>query len=95
MEKIKIAQIGINTNSHSNEVFESLKKQNRVFEIVGYVFPEKERERLPQKAKAFDKYRELSLDDVLNALSAARASRSASRVGIPSCSYRRRRRTQC
>ena len=67
MEKIKIAQIGINTNSHSNEVFESLKKQNRVFEIVGYVFPEKERERLPQKAKAFDKYRESSLDDVLNA----------------------------
>ena len=54
MRKIKIAQIGINTYSHSNEIFGSLKKQSDIFEIVGYVFPGKERERIPHKAKALN-----------------------------------------
>jgi len=66
MRKIKIAQIGINTYSHSNEIFGSLKKQSDIFEIVGYVFPEKERERIPHKAKALEEYKELTLEDVLN-----------------------------
>lgn len=66
MRKIKIAQIGVNTNSHSNEIFETLKKQNDVFEIVGYVLPENERERLPQKVSGLENYKELTLDEVLS-----------------------------
>lgn len=66
MRKIKIAQIGINTNSHSNEIFGSLKKQSDIFEIAGYVLPEGERERLPKKMKGLDGYRELTLDEVLS-----------------------------
>jgi predicted dehydrogenase len=66
MRKIKIAQIGLNTYSHSTEIFESLKKQQDLFEIVGYVLPENEQERLPEKAKALEGYRELTLEEVLN-----------------------------
>lgn len=66
MRKIKIAQIGINTYSHSNEIFGSLKKQRDMFEFVGYVLPENERERLPEKAKALKDYKELTLEEVLN-----------------------------
>lgn len=66
MRKIKIAQIGLNTNSHSTEIFKSLKKQNDIFEIAGYVLPENERERLPQHAKALEGYKELTLEEVLN-----------------------------
>lgn len=66
MRKIKIAQIGLNTNSHSNEIFSSLKRQNDIFEIVGYVLPENERERLFKKTSILDGYKELTLDEVLN-----------------------------
>ncbi len=68
MRKIKIAQIGINAYSHSNEVFGSICKQSDIFEVVGYVFPENERERLPKKLEWFnnDGYPELTLDEVLN-----------------------------
>ena len=66
MRKIKIAQIGLNTYSHSVEIFESLKKQSDLFEIAGYVLPENERERLPEKAKTLAGYKELTLDAVLN-----------------------------
>ena len=66
MRKLKIAQIGTNLNSHSNMIFESLKKQNDIFDIVGYVLPENERERMPEKMNVFDGFTELSLDEVLN-----------------------------
>ena len=66
MRKIKIAQIGINTNSHSNEIFGSLKKQSDIFEIAGYVLPENEKERIPHKINAYADYQELTLDEVLN-----------------------------
>ena len=46
MRKIKIAQIGVNTHSHSNEIFGSLKKQNDIFEIVGYVLPKTKKREL-------------------------------------------------
>ncbi len=67
MKKIKIAQIGINRNSHSNEIFRSICKQSDIFEVVGYVFPENERERLQQKLSWFDAdgYPELTLEEVL------------------------------
>ena len=66
MKKIKIAQIGINTYSHSNEIFGSICKQSDIFEVVGFVLPEKERERIPHKAKALEEYKELTLEEVLN-----------------------------
>ena len=66
MKKIKIAQIGMNTFSHSKEIFLSMKNQSDIFEIVGYVLPENERERLPHKLDALKGYKELTLDEVLN-----------------------------
>ena len=66
MRKIKIAQIGVNTNSHSNEIFGSIKSQNDIFDVVGYVLPENERERLPEKLKFYDGCKELTLEEVLN-----------------------------
>mgnify|MGYP006923190245 CR=1 FL=1 len=35
MRKVRIAQIGVNENSHSFQVFKSLKRQDDIFEIVG------------------------------------------------------------
>ena len=67
MKKIKIAQIGLNTNSHSNDIFHCLKKQSDLFEIVGYVLPENEKERLPQRAAQLEGFLELTLEEVLEA----------------------------
>jgi len=66
MRKIKIAQIGINQYSHSNEIWGSITKQKDVFEVVGYVLPENEKERIPHKYEDIKEYRQLSLDEVLN-----------------------------
>lgn len=66
MKKIKIAQIGINQYSHSNEVFNSIFNQSDLFEVVGIVFPEHEKQRIPQKLQCFDNCVELSLDEVLS-----------------------------
>lgn len=66
MKKIKIAQIGVNTYSHSNEIFCSVCKQSDIFEVVGYVLPENEREKIPHKVNAYSDYKELTLDEVLN-----------------------------
>ena len=66
MRKIKIAQIGLNFNSHSCEIFTSLKKQSDIFEIAGYVLPENEKERLKHKLNAVAGFKELTLDEVLN-----------------------------
>lgn len=66
MKKIKIAQIGMNQFSHADAIFQTLKKQNDIFEIVGYVLPENERERMPHKMHNFDGYPELTLDEVLS-----------------------------
>ena len=64
MRRIKIAQIGVNTNSHSNLIYGSMEKQKDMFDIAGIVFPENERERLPQKTDLG--CAELTLDEVLN-----------------------------
>lgn len=65
MKKIKIAQIGINLYSHSLEVLGSISKQTDCFELVGYVLPENEKERIPNKAQELIKYPELTLNEVL------------------------------
>lgn len=66
MSKIKIAQIGTSTNSHGNLVFNSLKKQSDIFEIVGFAFPENERKKYPERMKDFEGYTELTVDEILN-----------------------------
>ncbi len=67
MQKIKIALIGLNTFSHSLAIFLALKKLNDIFDLVGYVFPENERERFPQKdIDLLNGYPELSLEEVMN-----------------------------
>lgn len=66
MSKVKIAQIGISAYSHGLEVFDSLKKANDVFEIAGYVLPENEKEKFPERISVFDGYPELTLEQVLN-----------------------------
>ena len=65
MKPIRIAQIGVNTHSHGPQIFNTLKKYPDCFEIAGYVLPEGERERLPEKMKHFDGYPELTLEEVL------------------------------
>lgn len=64
MKKIKIAQIGTSVYSHGNDIFHTLKKLDDLFEIVGFCFPEKEREKFPEKMKDFEGYPELSLEEI-------------------------------
>ena len=66
MRKIKIAQIGTSLNSHGNNIFDSLKKQTDMFELAGYVLPENEWEKFPQRRNAFEGMKELTLDEILN-----------------------------
>ena len=66
MNKIKIAQIGTSANSHGNFIWNSLLKQTDLFEVIGYALPENEREKFPHQAEAFDDYREMTVDEILN-----------------------------
>ena len=65
MEKIKVAQIGTSKNSHGGSVWRRLLRHSDIFEVVGYAFPENEREKFPEAAKAFDGYREMTVDEIL------------------------------
>jgi len=65
MKKIKIAQIGTSGNSHGSAIFKNLTEQSDVFEIVGYCLPENERELFPKRAKYFDGYREMTVEEIL------------------------------
>ena len=67
MKKIKIAQIGTSKNSHGFQIWESLKKQSDIFEIVGYALPENEREKYPSKMKYFEGHREMTVEEILSA----------------------------
>ena len=64
MKKIKIAQIGTSANSHGNNIFNSLRKNDDIFEIAGFVLPENEREKFPEKMLDFEGYKELTLEEV-------------------------------
>ena len=66
MEKIRVAQIGTSQYSHGNGVFDTIKKYPKLFEIVGYTFPENEREKFPAFMKAFEGYKELTLEEILS-----------------------------
>lgn len=66
MRKIKIAQIGTSHNSHGADIFQTLKKQKEIFEVVGYALPENEREKFPGRMGVFEGYREMSVEEILN-----------------------------
>ncbi len=66
MKRIKIAQIGTSEYSHGNDIFNCIKKQNNIFEVAGFAFPENEREKYPQRMKDFEGYPELTVDEILN-----------------------------
>lgn len=66
MKKIKVAQIGTSKNSHGCSIWRRLLKHTDLFEAVGYAFPENEREKFPEEAKAFDGYREMTVDEILS-----------------------------
>jgi len=65
LKKIRVAQIGTSENSHGNSIWQRLIKLDDVFDVVGYAFPENEREKFPKQAAAFDGYREMSVEEIL------------------------------
>lgn len=66
MKKVRIAQIGTSLMSHGNQIWCSLKKQTDIFEVVGYALPENEREKFPEQMKAYEGYREMTVDEILS-----------------------------
>ena len=65
MKKIRIAQIGTSQHSHGTVVWKSLLKQKDIFEVVGYHFPENDREKFPKEMPHFAGFRELTLEEIL------------------------------
>ena len=66
MKKIKVAQIGTSVNSHGNSVWKRLNRNSDLFEVVGYAFPENEREKFPGKMDLFEGHREMTVEEILN-----------------------------
>lgn len=66
MRKIKIAQIGLNQYSHSLEILKSICKQTDLFEVVGIVYPQQEKTRIPDKYEKTSGLKELTLEEALN-----------------------------
>ena len=66
MKKVRIAQIGTSRYSHGNSIWGSLVRQSDIFEVVGYALPEGEREKFPENMAAFAKYREMTVEEILN-----------------------------
>ena len=66
MKKITVAQIGTSLNSHGNDIFDSLKRQNTIFDIAGFALPENEREKFPERMKSFEGYKELTVEEILD-----------------------------
>lgn len=66
MRKIRIAQIGTSTNSHGNDIFNTIRSLTDIFEVVGYALPENEREKFPERMADFEGYREMTVEEILN-----------------------------
>ena len=66
MKKVKIAQIGTSANSHGNFIWKSLLKQSDIFDVVGFAFPENEREKFPYQMGDFEGYQEMTVEEILN-----------------------------
>ena len=66
MKKIKVAQIGTNKYSHGTAVWTRMLRLSEYFEIIGFAFPENEREKCPDHMHAFEGYREMTVEEILN-----------------------------
>lgn len=66
MSKIRIAQIGTSAFSHGSEIFNTVKKADDIFEIVGYAMPENEKEKFSNRMEEFKGFRELTVDEILS-----------------------------
>lgn len=66
MRKIKTAQIGTSRYSHGNFIWNSMKKQKDIFEIVGYAMPKDEKEKFPVHTEEFKGYSEMSVDEIMS-----------------------------
>lgn len=66
MKRIKVAQIGTSVNSHGNSIWKRLIMNEDLFEVVGYAFPENEREKFPKQMERFEGYREMTVEEILN-----------------------------
>ena len=53
MQRIKIAQIGTSQYSHGSEVWNTLRQQDDIYELVGFALPENEREKFPNRMVDF------------------------------------------
>ena len=65
MEKIRIAQIGTSVYSHGHSIFRTLLAHPELFEVVGYAFPEGEREKFPAQMPDFARHREMTVEEIL------------------------------
>ena len=65
MKKIRIAQIGTSVYSHGSVIFDALKKNSDLFEVVGYALPEGEREKFPDQMGFFRGSREMTVEEIL------------------------------
>jgi predicted dehydrogenase len=65
MKRIKIAQIGMNQNSHGKDIMDTLRKYDDLYEVVGYALPERERERMPDRLACFEGLPEMTVEEIL------------------------------
>lgn len=66
MNKIRVAQIGTSVNSHGSDIWSRFVSNSDLFEVVGYAFPENEKEKFPQRVTVFDGYREMTVDEIIS-----------------------------
>ena len=65
MKKIRVAFIGLNEHSHSTPVYNRIRKMTDCFAVAGYVLPEGEREKYPNKLQCLESLQELTLEQIL------------------------------
>ena len=65
MRKIRVAQIGTSRYSHGNDIFKAMKNNPDIFEVVGYAFPENEREKFQDRIQCFNGYPEMTVEEIL------------------------------
>lgn len=65
MRKVRVAQIGTSALSHGASILKSMRKQQELFEVVGYALPENEREKFPERMADFDGLREMTVQEIL------------------------------
>lgn len=65
MERIRVAQIGTSIYSHGGNIWRTMLAHPELFDVVGYAFPEGEREKFPTQMPLFAGYREMTVEEIL------------------------------